>query len=178
MWMVTGGLGALGIATAILWPHSNARAADITLKNVPAQVFFSPRGGCQDAVVAVVNSARKDILVQAYSFTNAAIADSLKKAHERGVKVRIILDKSQRTEHYSSLTFFQHAGVPVWVDAAHAIAHNKVMVVDGETVLTGSFNFTKAAEEKNAENLLILKDRTLSSMYAQNWESHLTHSEQ
>ena len=66
------------------------------------------------------------------------------------MKVEVILDKSQRTDQYSSATFFSNNGIPVRIDAAHAIAHNKVMVIDGETVITGSFNFTKAAEENNA----------------------------
>jgi phosphatidylserine/phosphatidylglycerophosphate/cardiolipin synthase-like enzyme len=59
----------------------------------------------------------------------------------------------------------------------HAIVHNKVMVIDGETVITGSFNFTKAAEESNAENLLIIRDRKLASLYMKNWQEHVKHSE-
>lgn len=61
--------------------------------------------------------------------------------------------------------------MPVLIDAKHAIAHNKVIVIDGETVLTGSFNFTKAAQDKNAENLLILHDRKLAAQYAENWRA-------
>ena len=61
---------------------------------------------------------------------------------------------------------------------AHAIAHNKVMVVDGATVVTGSFNFTKAAEERNAENLLVIKDKGLARLYMENWELHKGHSEE
>ena len=57
------------------------------------------------------------------------------------------------------------------------ITHNKVMVIDGETVITGSFNFTKAAEENNAENLLIIHDKKLASLYAKNWQDHAQHSE-
>jgi phosphatidylserine/phosphatidylglycerophosphate/cardiolipin synthase-like enzyme len=68
-------------------------------------------------------------------------------------------------------------GIPVKIDAQHAIAHNKVMVIDGETVITGSFNFTKAAEESNAENLLIIHDKKLASLYIKNWQEHAQHSE-
>jgi phosphatidylserine/phosphatidylglycerophosphate/cardiolipin synthase-like enzyme len=93
------------------------------------------------------------------------------------VEVRVILDKSQRSEKYSSATFMQHAGIPVWIDAKHAIAHNKVMVLDGRVVVTGSFNFTKAAEERNAENLLIIRDPALARLYTANWERCLAHSE-
>ena len=116
-------------------------SSDLALRNAPAQVFFSPRGGCTEAVVERLRAARKTVLVQAYSFTSAPIAGALKEARDRGVEVRVILDKSQRTEHYSSATFLLHAGVPTWIDRSHAIAHNKVMVIDGEVVITGSFNF-------------------------------------
>jgi phosphatidylserine/phosphatidylglycerophosphate/cardiolipin synthase-like enzyme len=85
-------------------------------------------------------------LVQAYSFTSAPIANALVDAHKRGVNVQVILDKSQRTEKYSSADFVARAGIPTFIDAKHAIAHNKIMVIDGYEILTGSFNFTKAAE--------------------------------
>ena len=61
------------------------------------------------------------------------------------------------------------------IDANHAIAHNKVIVIDGETVITGSFNFTKAAQEKNAENLLIIRGQALAAQYTQNWQAHARH---
>jgi phosphatidylserine/phosphatidylglycerophosphate/cardiolipin synthase-like enzyme len=63
------------------------------------------------------------------------------------------------------------------VDARHAIAHNNVMIIDGETVITGSFNFTRAAEESTAENLLIIKSRELARIYIGNWKQHREHSE-
>jgi phosphatidylserine/phosphatidylglycerophosphate/cardiolipin synthase-like enzyme len=115
--------------------------------------------------------------VQAYSFTSAAIAKALVDAHKRGVKVQVILDKSQRTEKYSEADFLSHAGVPTLIDAKHAIAHNKIMVLDGQTVITGSFNFTKAAENENAENLLVISDTALAQKYLENWRKHSMHSE-
>lgn len=124
-----------------------------------------------------LGQAKTSVLVQAYSFTSAPIAKALLDAYKRGVKVQVILDKSQRTEKYSSATFLSNQGIPVKIDAAHAIAHNKVMVIDGETVITGSFNFTKAAEEKNAENLLVIRDRKLAELYTKNWQEHERHSE-
>jgi len=88
----------------------------------------------------------------------------LVEAHQRGVRTEIILDKSQRTEKYSAADFTAHLGVPTYIDEAHAIAHNKIMIIDQEIVITGSFNFTKAAEERNAENLLIIKDKALAEV--------------
>lgn len=141
------------------------------------QVYFSPHGGCTDAIVKELNKAKSTVLVQAYSFTSAPIAKALLNAHKRGVKVEVILDKSQKTQKYSSATFLYNQGIAVKIDAQHAIAHNKVMIIDGETVITGSFNFTKAAEESNAENLLVIKDEKFAERYIRNWQEHDRHSE-
>jgi phosphatidylserine/phosphatidylglycerophosphate/cardiolipin synthase-like enzyme len=149
---------------------ASAKTADI-------QVYFSPKGGCTEAVVSNLNTAKSNVLVQAYSFTSAPIAKALVDAEKRGVKVQIILDKSQRTEKYNEADFFLHEGVPTWIDAKHAIAHNKIMIIDDKTVLTGSFNFTKAAENNNAENLLVIQDPVLAAKYTANWQAHLKHSE-
>ncbi len=140
-------------------------------------VAFSPSGGCTPLIVSTLGQAKSTILVQAYSFTSAPIAQALVDAAKRGVKVDVILDKSQRTEHYSEADFLAHDGIPVSIDAVHAIAHNKVMVIDDETVITGSFNFTKAAEEHNAENLIVLHDKSLATQYRANWEKHRAHSQ-
>jgi phosphatidylserine/phosphatidylglycerophosphate/cardiolipin synthase-like enzyme len=152
------------------------QGSDLVLKDAPVQVYFSPHGGAQAGLTAAIGRARKSILVQAYSFTSAPVAAALKAAHDRGVDVRVILDKSQRTERYSGMTYLVHAGIPTWIDPVHPIAHNKVMVIDGSTVVTGSFNFTRAAEDRNAENLLILESPELADYYARNWQAHLQHS--
>ena len=143
----------------------------------PIAVHFSPKGGCTEAIIAEIDAAKSTILVQAYSFTSARIADALVEAHKRGVDIRIILDKSQRGEKYTSADFVLHAGIPVWIDAKHNIAHNKIMVIDGATIITGSFNFTKNAEEDNAENLLVIRSPELAVQYTANWNAHLPHSE-
>lgn len=141
------------------------------------EVYFSPKGGCTEAVVRELDAAKSAILVQAYSFTSAPIAKALVNANKRGVRVEVILDKSQRTEKYSEADFLRNMGIPVRIDARHQIAHNKVMVIDDGVVITGSFNFTKAAEESNAENLLVLRDKSLAAKYTANWKAHAEHSE-
>jgi len=140
-------------------------------------VYFSPRGGATFAIRQALDNAKSSVLVQAYSFTSAPIAEALVRAHRRGVKVKVLLDKSQKTEKYSSADFLANAGIPTKIDAAHAIAHNKVMIIDKEIVITGSFNFSKAAEESNAENLLVIRDKELASRYIENWQLHHEHSE-
>lgn len=135
------------------------------------QVFFSPKGGCTEAVVSALDRTTNSVFVQAYSFTSVRIAKALLDASRRGVKVQVILDKSQRTEKYSSATFLKNEGIPVVIDATDAIAHNKVMVIDSARVLTGSFNFTKQAETSNAENLLVIDDSQLANKYLSNWQA-------
>jgi phosphatidylserine/phosphatidylglycerophosphate/cardiolipin synthase-like enzyme len=161
---------------ALLVPLSGG-STDLTLKSTLVSVYFSPKGGCTQAVVEEVGHARKEILVQAYSFTSVPIAQALLGAFKRGLRVEALLDKSQRSERYTSAAFLANSGIPTWIDDAHAIAHNKVIVIDRETVITGSFNFTKAAEEKNAENLMIVRSKDLTRLYLENWASHRTHSE-
>ena len=139
-------------------------------------VYFSPHGGCTQEVVEALRQARQSVLVQAYSFTSKPIAQALVEAYRRGVKVEVILDKSQQTDRRSSAVLLAQAGVPLDIDAAHAIAHNKVMVIDGQTILSGSFNFTEAAEDRNAENLLVIRDPALAVQYAKNWQAHRVHS--
>jgi phosphatidylserine/phosphatidylglycerophosphate/cardiolipin synthase-like enzyme len=84
----------------------------------------------------------RQVRVQAYSFTSAPIAKALVDAKRRGVDVVVVLDDSQQTDRYSSATFLQNNGVPVLIDAEHAIAHNEVILIDSDTVITGSFNFS------------------------------------
>jgi phosphatidylserine/phosphatidylglycerophosphate/cardiolipin synthase-like enzyme len=140
--------------------------------------YFSPHGGCTEAIVKEITSAKTEILVQAYSFTSKPIAKALVDARKRGVKIEVILDRSQRSQKYSSADFVAHAGIPTYIDSVHAIAHNKIMIIDRSTLVTGSFNFTKAAEDKNAENLLIMKgNKALVDRYFQNFCENRGHSQ-
>jgi len=148
-----------------------ARAADI-------EVYFSPNGGVTDAVVREINAAKSKILIQAYSFTSIPIATALVAAEKRGVDVEAILDKSNIKHGYSSITFLENAGIPVFIDDRVRIAHSKIMIVDDSEIITGSFNFTRAAESQNAENLLIIKkEPTLVSKYIVNYKWRLSMSQ-
>lgn len=113
----------------VLCSSPSAPAAD----NIKA--YFSPKGGCTAAVTNALGNAKQTVLVSAYSFTSAPIADALVKAHRRGVKVQAVLDKSNQTDKYSSATFLADAGIPVHIDSSHAIHHNKFIVIDGTHVI-------------------------------------------
>lgn len=141
-------------------------------------VYFSPKGGATEAIVKEISSAKDEILLQAYSFTSRQIAKALTDARKRGISIDAVLDRSQRKAKYTAADFTAHAGIATYIDSAHAIAHNKIIIIDRRVLITGSFNFTKAAEEKNAENLLIIRDnKTLIHRYLINFREHLAHSQ-
>ena len=166
------------VMAAAVWAGSDSPSIPTPVASEDAiQVFFSPGGHCTDAIVNQISSAKRSILVQAYSFTSAPIAKALVDAHDRKVDITVVLDSSQRTAQYSSATFLFNQGIPVFIDSGHAIAHNKVILIDERTIITGSFNFSKAAEESNAENLLIIDGKPkLYQAYAKNFQDHLNHS--
>jgi phosphatidylserine/phosphatidylglycerophosphate/cardiolipin synthase-like enzyme len=171
MYMATGFTGAW-----TLW--FLGRAALRKLGRIASTaVYFSPKGGCVEAILKEINAARTEILVLAYSFTAEPLANGLISAKKRGVHVEVILDKSNEVERYSDLHIFMHNSLPPLIDAHHAIAHNKVMVIDKKTIITGSFNFTNQAEHENGENLLIIKGNPdLVQAYRQNYLAHKAHS--
>lgn len=146
------------------------------------QVAFTPGDDAGALVADVVNKAKRQVLVQIYSFTHKDIAQALIAARGRGVDVQMIADPEQAERTETSLVEeIARSGVPVYLDNQHAAAHNKVMVIDAgspnATVITGSFNFTHAAQYRNAENLLILRGNPLlADAYAANWRRHRTHS--
>lgn len=137
------------------------------------RVGFSP-GNAEALVINTISSARTSIELAAYSFTSKPVAQALVQARRRGVAVRVVMDKKQRTARYSSATFLANAGVPVRIDAKYAIMHNKFMVVDGKTVQTGSFNYTRSAHVRNAENVVVIAGvpaiaRTYSNEWTRLW---------
>jgi phosphatidylserine/phosphatidylglycerophosphate/cardiolipin synthase-like enzyme len=106
--------------------------------------------------VECLNGAKQTINLQAYSFTSSAIHKALAEAHDRVVKVRLILDKSNQGDKYGGATYAPNHGIDIAIDRKHAISHSKIILIDRQTIITGSFNFTNAAEERNEENLVII----------------------
>jgi phosphatidylserine/phosphatidylglycerophosphate/cardiolipin synthase-like enzyme len=141
------------------------------------EVYFSPTGGCTDVVVREIAAARHEVLVLAYGFTSRPISQALVDAKFRGVHVEVVLDHSNEKDPHSDLPFLLEQKLAPLIDAHHAIAHNKVMLVDGKTLLTGSFNFTQAAESHNAENLLVIKGAPeLAAAYRHDFAHHKAHA--
>lgn len=147
------------------------------------QLAFSPEGNTGTIVVQAIEHATKQILVQTFSFTHSRIARALIDAKRRGVDVQLIADEKQiRIMPGKQVQNIAAAGVPTFVDSLHDSAHNKIMVIDAglpqEAVITGSFNFTHAAQFRNAENLLIFRGNPqLTQAYLNNWLRHRAHSQ-
>jgi phosphatidylserine/phosphatidylglycerophosphate/cardiolipin synthase-like enzyme len=165
----------LTIGLLLLGFASSAFAYQTQL-NCAVDTEFSPNGGGEALVVSVINSAQHQILVQAYNFTDPAILNALFQAKMRGVDVRLILDKSNEEVRYENLILpFVNAHVPVFTDYTVAIAHNKVMIIDQQTVITGSFNFTVSAQHRNAENVNAFYNcPAFATLYVQNWTNRLS----
>lgn len=174
------------IATALLFALAAAAARD-TGAAAPSvgsiDVYFTPWDDAQSPLLSALDSARKQILVQAFLLTGRAIGDSLIAAHRRGVDVRVLADAQQHARNPGSLLQqLVRAGVPVWLETRYRNAHNKVMVIDAgtpePTVITGSYNFTWSAQATNAENLLVMRGNpALAERYASNWKRHQSDAE-
>jgi len=135
---------------------------------------FTPGQRCDLRIINAINNAQRTIEVQAYQLTSAPISSALSGANRRGVRVQIILDKSQyRNKGYSAAIYFMNQHIPVWIDLKPAIAHNKVIIIDDDIVITGSYNFSNAAQFRNAENVLIIKSDGVAKAYDDNYNKRL-----
>ncbi|MFI5303974.1 MAG: phospholipase D family protein [Nitrospiria bacterium] len=162
-----------GILILFSCAHIQQSSADETLW----QACFVPEENCSDQIVTAIETAKRSIFIQAYSFTSSQIASALLRAAKRGVHVEVILDKNARSAKYSSGDFLANKGISVYIDSAHSMADDKVIIIDEETVITGSPNLTKSSLENNGENLLILHHKFIAKRYFDNWKLHRSHSE-
>ena len=150
--------------------YSTPAVADEFECGVQYQVCFSPYQHCASQIIQLINHAKHDIFIQAYSFTLKKMAKALVKAKRRGVTVNVIFDKSNFDgSFHSSINYLIKNGILIWNDNLSNIAHNKVMIVDRAIVETGSFNYTVSAEKYNVENVLIIHSQGLAKQYLENW---------
>jgi len=146
------------------------QAKEINYVSNDVDVAFSPKQGATKLIINTIKNSEKSIFVAAYSFTSKPIADALVEAYQNGIDVKIVLDKSQRTAKYSAFLEVKNLGIPIRINSKYAIMHNKFMIVDGKILQTGSFNYSQAAENNNAENVLIISDNTkVVKQYTQKW---------
>ncbi len=134
---------------------------------------FTPGGSCESLIVDEIQDAKSSIRLQVYSFTSKPITQSLLEAHKRGVKIEILCDRSQQKEKYSKIHDLESSGIATYIDRVDGLAHNKTIIVDDKTVITGSYNFTYSAQNRNSENLLIIKSDDISKAYLKNWQKRM-----
>lgn len=128
---------------------------------------------CAALAVATIGGAMRTLDVQAYNFTEPRIGAAIVAAKQRGIAVRLIVDKISAHQKGEQVDLVAGAGIPVSVDVKPRIAHNKVMVIDGQVLITGSFNFSVSAQRANAENLLVVRDAALAGAYEADFERRL-----
>lgn len=168
---------AAAVLIAISLTGGPSLAFDLTLSGkTPVSVFFAP-GNYLDAVISRIDSAKSEILIQSYYFGSVPVADALIRARKGGVRVAVIMDRSARAEGVTPGVLMSNEGITVLLDKHHYTANSRVMIVDARILCTGSFDFNRASEEKNSENLLILDSPELARLYRDNWLKHREHSE-
>jgi phosphatidylserine/phosphatidylglycerophosphate/cardiolipin synthase-like enzyme len=167
-------LAILGTALLAVQPLG---AIELSLREAPVYLYFSPDGGAAAAIIAEINGAQKEVLLQAYTLSFQPIVKALLEAHKRRVKVMLILDKSELMEGFTPAAILSREGIPVYLDGKHGIAHIHTTIIDRTKVIIGSFGYSKASEEMNSEDLLILQSPDLARAYQDNWEKHRVHSE-
>lgn len=140
-------------------------------------IWFSPKGGGQQAIVEQIDKAQVSIDYRMYNFTSGPIGDALVRAHNRGLKVRILLDDDEARKPTSQAAKCAKAGIPVYLDGKHAISHNKARIFDGKRVMFGSFNDSMSAEERNSEELVLEDDPRVVKQFQDNFAAHLKHAE-
>lgn len=142
------------------------------------EVLFTPWDDAEGRLLREIGGARKTLHVQAYLLTSRNIARALLVAHERGVKVSLLVDREMLVKgENSQVPQLAGAGMDVRLEARYNAAHNKIVLIDAEephpVIITGSYNFTFSAQARNAENLLILRDNhALAKRYLANWRRH------
>ena len=139
------------------------------LSSAKINLCFTPPANCGRLIAQEINGAKSSIYMQAYGLTHPDITKALIKAKGRGVDVRIIVDRSNLTQKHSKIKDLRQAGIEVLIDIVPGIAHNKVVILDRQKIVSGSFNFTTSADKRNTENVLIIDDVQIAERYLQNW---------
>jgi phosphatidylserine/phosphatidylglycerophosphate/cardiolipin synthase-like enzyme len=142
------------------------------------EAYFTPGDDVARVIAERIANAHETVQVQAYLFTDRRIATALAKAAQRGLAVDLVGDaKQQEAGGLPVLKQLDRAGVRIWLQGDYAAFHNKVVLIDAQSaspvVITGSYNFTRAAQEKNAENVVVIAgDIAIAARFAKDFERH------
>lgn len=142
----------------ISFPEANVGDANV-------KVFFSPKGGAQEALFAELEKAKKSIKFMTFSLTGAELQNTIIAKKKAGLNVEGVMDECLSRGQYSLLRPFKAANIYAIRDGNQALLHHKVFIIDDETVVTGSSNYSASAENNNNENTLIIKSKSIASLY-------------
>jgi phosphatidylserine/phosphatidylglycerophosphate/cardiolipin synthase-like enzyme len=137
-------------------------------------VCFSRVEQCDSLLINLISQARKSVYVAIYSFTRDGLARALIDAKNRGVEVKIIIEEENAYGQGSDYRMLKEAGVDIRLDGNPALMHHKFMVVDGEIIVTGSYNWSTAAEDRNDENFVVIRDRSVAERFIQEFNRLLS----
>ena len=146
-------------------------AHPIILRNgMRMESYFCPEDHCSDAVVKELGHAQTSIHAMLFSFTDRRIANVLAIKNAEGKKVNVLMEKMQNRK-YSQYDFLVAQGIGVKMDKNPSLMHHKVFIIDGKTVITGSFNPSENADTSNDENLIVIEDQLLAEQFLGEFES-------
>ena len=128
--------------------------------------YFSREGSAADLVIGFIDRCHHTVDAAVYSITHAGITEALIRAHERGVEVRILTDKVQASSKYATDEILEASGIELRRDRRTGSMHHKFIVGDGLAVATGSFNWTKSADEVNMENFVVIRLKGIAREYS------------
>lgn len=143
---------------------------EVQIDGTRVECYFSPDDDVQDAIERTIRDSKTEVDVLAFSFTSEPIAKALAGRIREGVRVRAVFDKTQAGSRYAQDEFLRERGADVRMDGNQYAMHDKVLIIDGEAVVTGSYNFSKAAETKNDENVLIVHSQAIAAQYRREFE--------
>ncbi len=139
--------------------------SSIKIDGTYLDVFFSPDDHPAKRIASLLRGAEQSIYIMAYSLTANDFGDIIRQKAQNGLAVKGIMDESQVKSTGSEFKAFTEAGLPVYIDANPGLMHHKVIIIDRQIVITGSYNFTSSAERNNDENVIIIYDKLIASQY-------------
>ncbi len=137
----------------------------LTIGGAAVENYFAPEDNVTEKIVARLKQAARTIDFMAFSFTDDALGQAVLERAKGGVKVRGVFENTGSETQYSEYGKMKQAKLDVWQDGNPYLMHHKVFIIDGKTVVLGSFNFSQNAETENDENLLIIDDPTLAQQF-------------
>ena len=131
------------------------------------EVYFSLYDDPESIIIKNIDNANSFINIAMYTFTDREIAQAILRAKDRGVDIKIYLDYSQVNAEYSKSRYFVNNAIieDIRISSNNYIMHNKFAVIDNKIVITGSYNWTASAGERNDENLLVIDDKNIVKKY-------------